>query len=725
MTDVDARFVAAVRAMTGDVPAPAALPPTAADMFDAQMLSRHLDLAARALRANERGYYTIGSSGHEGNAAVADCTRPTDPAFLHYRSGAFFVRRAQQHGGVDVVRDVLLGMVASRDEPIAGGRHKVFGSAVLAIPPQTSTIASQLPKAVGAAFFLAHARRSAAIAPPYPADAIVICSFGDASANHSTAAGAINATCRIAHQRVPIPILFVCEDNGLGISVRTPPGWIEAAYGARPGLRYVCADGCDVAATWAAAKAAVTTVRQQRRPVFLHLRCVRLGGHAGSDVEMVYRSRAEIAAAQAADPLIATARLLIGAGVRTPEQILERYEQLRARVRKQADLAARAPRLRDAADVMAPLAPRDAGAIAAEVRRRPDDAARGEFWQQRLPEHEGPLPLSAHINRALGDLCVQRPELVVFGEDVARKGGVYGVTRGLQARAGRARVFDTILDEQTILGMAIGAAHLGFVPVPEIQYLAYLHNAIDQLRGEAATLQFFSQDQFRNPMVVRIAAYAYQKGFGGHFHNDNSIAALRDIPGVMIASPSTGADAAAMLRSCVAAAATCGSVCVFLEPIALYNTRDLFEDGDGLYQSDYDPDAAHVPIGAGRVYGDGGDLLIVSFANGARMSRRVARRLERDHDIAARVLDVRWLAPLPAAELLAHAEATGRVLVADETRHSGGVAEAIIAELIDGGYTGAIRRVSSKDSFIPLGPAADHVLLGEADIERAALALVG
>ncbi len=117
--------------------------------------------------------------------------------------------------------------------------------------------------------------------------------------------------------------------------------------------------------------------------------------------------------------------------------------------------------------------------------------------------------------------------------------------------------------------------------MPEIQYLAYLHNAEDQLRGEAASLQFFSTGQFRNPMVVRVAGLAYQKGFGGHFHNDDAIAVLRDIPGLVIAVPARGDDAAAMLRTCLAAADIDGSVCVFLEPIALYHTRDLYEPGDG------------------------------------------------------------------------------------------------------------------------------------------------
>lgn len=129
------------------------------------------------------------------------------------------------------------------------------------------------------------------------------------------------------------------------------------------------------------------------------------------------------------------------------------------------------------------------------------------------------------------------PATLLFGEDVAQKGGVYTVSKGLLKAFGPRRVFNTLLDETMILGMAQGLANLGMLPIPEIQYLAYLHNAADQLRGEACSLQFFSNDQYRNPMLVRIAGLGYQKGFGGHFHNDNSIAALRDIPGLVVGCP--------------------------------------------------------------------------------------------------------------------------------------------------------------------------------------------
>lgn len=683
-------------------------------LFQTQVESRHLDLVARALKTRNECFYTIGSSGHEGNAVVAAATRPDDMAFLHYRSGAFFIERARQVPGTTPLMDVLLGLCASTDEPIAGGRHKVFGSLPLNIPPQTSTIASHLPKTVGLA--VAIERRKRLGLDDASSDRIAIATFGDASANHSTATGAINAAEWFAHRGEPCPVLFVCEDNGIGISTATAPGWIEAAYGHRTNLAYVQGDGLDLPDAWDAAHAAVHWVRTHRRPLFLHLRTVRLLGHAGSDVESTYRSPAEIAAEEAKDPLLTSARLLVAAGVASGPELADLYETARTRIAALGEECVRRPKFETAAQVMAPLAPRRPDLVRAE-------AMRGTATGDDKPRH-----LGVQINRALAEMFEKYPECLLFGEDVGKKGGVYHVTAELQARFGKERVFDTLLDEQTILGLALGAAQAGFLPLPEIQYLAYFHNACDQIRGEAGSLQYFSNGQFRNPMVLRIAGYAYQKGFGGHFHNDNSIAALRDIPGLVIASPARGDDAAAILRTCVASAKIDGSVCIYLEPIALYMTRDLYQDGDGEWAAPYPAPDHHVPIGVGRVYppseapghDSNGDLTILTWANGLYLSLRAARTLEREHGIRCRVLDLRWINPLPVDDIVRESTRTGRVLVVDECRRTGGLSEALFTVLVDAGVHIPMARVTGEDVYVPLAGAANLVLVQEPQIVDAA-----
>ena len=172
---------------------------------------------------------------------------------------------------------MLAGILALADEPIAGGRHKVFGHHDLAVIPQTSTIASHLPRALGVAFAIGRARRLG-VATAWPPDAIVVCSFGDASANHSTAQGAINAACYTAHSGLPVPLLFVCEDNGRGISVPTPSGWIEATFAGRPSLRYAQVDGTDPVGVHAVTTELADHVRATGRPALLHLRDRALHG---------------------------------------------------------------------------------------------------------------------------------------------------------------------------------------------------------------------------------------------------------------------------------------------------------------------------------------------------------------------------------------------------------------------------------------------------------------
>jgi 2-oxoisovalerate dehydrogenase E1 component len=697
------------------------------DLFRYQIQSRQIDLVAREMRARNEGFYTIGSSGHEGNAALGYLTRGDDPAFLHYRSGAFMMARGARDPAADPVYDTALSLAASAEDPISGGRHKVWGNRKLWVPPQTSTIASHLPKAVGAAIALEQTKRTR-VEPPVSGDAIVVCSFGDASANHSAAAGAFNAAQWTSYQGLPAPVLFVCEDNGLGISVKTPRGWIEANFRQRPGLDYFRADGLDLVDCFDVSRQAVAHCRATRRPVFLHLDLRRLLGHAGTDVETDYLGLAEVESTEACDPLLLSAETALETGLLDVDSVRSLYEEIREQTRDAARRAARTEKLSSREQVVAPLAPYHPDRVNAEAVRVPTSEARLEAFGgvSRLPENGPPRHLSLLINRALHDLMIKYPQMTVFGEDVARKGGVYTVTSGL-ARAFRGnRVFNTLLDETTILGMAQGQAIMGLLPFPEIQYLAYFHNACDQIRGEAASLQFFSNGQFANPMVMRIASLGYQKGFGGHFHNDNSFTALRDIPGLVIACPSRGDDAAMMLRTCAALAQVDGRVVAFMEPIALYMAKDLYAEKDGGWQFPYPAPDRSAPLGEPRIYHpQARDLLVITYGNGVPMSLRAARRLESVSGQQTCVMDLRWLKPLNATAIAEYADQFERVLVVDEGRQTGGVSEEIFTAL-DEHASQALRksRVTGADTYIPLGAAANLVLLSEDEIFEAATTLL-
>lgn len=689
-------------------------------LFESQILSRHLDLCSRKLQARGESFYTIGSAGHEGNAAIACAFRQDDMVFLHYRDAAFLIQRARQAGGEDPVWDMLLSFTTSSEDPISGGRHKVLGSKSLFVPPQTSTVASHLPKALGTAYSIPLAKRLD-LASTLPYDSVVVCSFGDASANHSTAQGAFNAACWAAFHKVPLPLVFICEDNGIGISTPTPSDWIETVFGNKPGLHYLQCDGLNLLDTYQTACEAQRLARCHHQPVFLHMRCVRLLGHAGSDAEIAYRSQEQIEATEAQDPLLHSARLLIDNEVLSPIQVASLYQAAGAEVTETAEQAIQRPKLHNAEDVMHSLIPplRSRSSAVPPSTKQHDALFEREHKSMQEPQHMARL-----INWTLTDLMARQPEIIMMGEDIGPKGGVYNVTGQLAKKFGNHRVINTLLDEQSILGLAIGSAHNGFLPIPEIQFLAYVHNAEDQIRGEAATLSFFSNGQYTNPMVIRIAGLGYQKGFGGHFHNDNSLNVFRDIPGVIIACPSNGLDAIEMLRECVRLAREEQRVVVFIEPIALYMTRDLHEPDDGLWCFKYESCEHSCPIPLGRLghHGDGLELAILSYGNAYYLSRQAAHILEHQHGIQVRVIDLRWLAPLNETEIITAVRDCDRLLIVDECRRTGSVSEqlvTLITEELD--EPPPLKRLCAEDSFIALGRAATATLPSKERIISTAL----
>ncbi len=701
---IDEAFIKALRdnalpeVGTNDQIAPSVL----GDLFDTQLMNRHLDLMAR--RTKGQTFYSIGSSGHEGLAALAVASEMTDMAFLHYRDAAFCIQRRKQVEGSTPLWDMALSFAASAEDPVSGGRHKVLGGLDIMTPPQTSTIASHLPKAVGAAHAVCLGHST------LPKDAVILCSFGDASSNHSTAQGAINTACWASYQSSPMPLVFICEDNNIGISVRTPRGWIEANYSNKPGLKYMACDGTDIVDAMRGCQAAVDYARRRRKPVFLHFKTVRLMGHAGADIEAKYTPLAEVESRESLDPLLRTAAYVVKSGLMDPDQVLAAYEAMRVRVAQVAEQVFTRPKLETADDIMAPIT-----APTGETRPElPSEEALGEIGCR---QDNRPVTLNKQINKTLAELMLTYDNALVFGEDVGRKGGVYGVTMDLLSKFGPARVQDTLLDEQAILGMAIGAAQTGYLPVPEIQFLAYLHNAEDQIRGEAATLSFFSNGQFQNPMVIRIAGLGYQRGFGGHFHNDNSVTVLRDIPGIVVACPSNGADARKMLRECFRLAHEDGRVVVFLEPIALYNTADI-ADGDKGWATPYVSPHYDDRIAMGEVgqWGEGKDVCILTYGNGYYLSRQAAAQFG---NVDARIIDMRWLLPLPMDEILQAVKPCKRVLIVDECRETGSLSEELTTRLIEAGITQPISRVTGHDSFIPLGNAAYAVMPSVDDIVAA------
>ena len=685
-------------------------------IFESQVTSRHIDIKARLLKDKGKCFYTIGSAGHEGNAVFGNIFPYTDMAFLHYRSGPFFIERSKQINKTTPIYDLALSFMASSDDPISGGRHKVIGSKELNIPPQTSTIASHLPKAVGAAFSIDRSANLDLVENKIVPNSIVLCSFGDASSNHASALSAINTASWIRAKGGNVPIIFICEDNGLGISVKTEEHWIQQNFSNKPYLNYIKVDGLNLFDLIKKSKQAERISRLERKPVFLHMKTVRLMGHAGSDVESGYQTLDKIEEAEFNDPLLHSARILIENKLLDKDSILTIYENTRNQVNHVFNYSLNRPKLETAAQVMTSISQNQNPYLIPEC---PAEEIRSQVFGKEYRRIDMPQHMAKLINYALCDLLLRYPNTLIFGEDVAKKGGVYHVTADLHKKFGSRRVFDSPLDETSIIGFGIGFGHNGFIPIPEIQFLAYFHNAEDQLRGEAATLAFFSEGQFSNPMVLRIPGLAYQKGFGGHFHNDNSLTIFRDMPGVILAVPSNGLDAVKMLRTAVREASTSGRVIVFIEPIALYMMKDLHNEKDGKWSFTYPKQNEEIPIGKFKSYGLGNALTIITYGNGLYLSLQAKKIIEETTKKEIKVIDLRWLSDIDYPALVNEMNLCKKILIIDECRKIGCHGEGIFYELSKKMTTKVkIKLHAAKNSYISLGVAATATLPSRESISK-------
>lgn len=677
-------------------------------LFESQVCSRHLDLKARTMKEEGKCFYTIASSGHEGNAVFGKIFSYKDMAFLHYRSGAFFIERSKQIAGTSPIYDLALSFTASSDDPISGGRHKVFGSKLLNIPPQTSTISSHIPKAVGSALSIDRAKDLQIKERELEDDSIILCSFGDASVNHSTALGGFNTAELITHQGGHVPIVFICEDNGFGISVKTPKNWVQDSFSNRKGFKYIQCNGLDLIDLIQKSKLANDFCRKNRAPVFLHMKTIRLMGHAGSDIEFGYNSKENIEQNEFNDPLLYSSRILINNKCLSKDEILKLYEHSREIVNYVFEEASIGPKLNTSKSVMKSILPNSRENILPAI---PKKISREKVFGKEYQRIDQPQHMAKLINYALTDILNQYSNTLVFGEDVAKKGGVYNVTVNLFEQFGIRRVFDSPLDETSIIGTAIGFSHNGFIPIPEIQFLAYYHNAEDQLRGEAATLPFFSKGQFANPMVLRIPGLAYQKGFGGHFHNDNSLAVFRDLPGIIIACPSNGVDAVKMLRRAVFEAYINSRITVFIEPIALYMVKDLHKPKDRKWSFKYPNVKDEITIGEFAVHGQGSSLTIISYANGFYLSMKAKVEIEKKLNKKIKIIDLRWLSNINIASLMKSVGKCSKILIVDECRKNGCYGEGLVVDIFTASTKPLkIRLHAAENSFIPLGKAATVTL---------------
>jgi 2-oxoisovalerate dehydrogenase E1 component len=564
----------------------------------------------------------------------------------------------------------LMAEICQRATGVNGGRG---GSAHLMAPEhgllgENSIVGAGAPIAAGAAL----------AAQVSGSGRVVAVSVGDGA----TSQGAMHEALVFAAY-LKLPLVVVCENNGW--SEMTPidrivrvPDLTARVRGL--GITGATVDGNDPTAVRDAVAEAVARARAGDGPTFIEARCHRLWAHYNGDAEH-YRPRADLEAAQGADPVAALRRRLVDAGM--PERELSALEE------EVGESIATA-----AAEALSGPAP-DPATAREHVHAAP--AAGGDTGE---PAEERELTYGKAVGEALRRELAARPEVLVYGEDVGHAGGIFGVTRTLQEEFGEGRVFDTPIAEAAILGSAVGAALEGLRPVVEIMWGDFLLVALDQLVNQAANVRYVSRGRHAAPLVVRTQQGATPGSCAQHSQSLEAL--LAHIPGLRIGVPSTPQDAHAMLRAAVADD----------DPVVLFEARALYQRKQVVRLG-----GEREAVGGARVRREGGDVAILSWGPMALAAEEAADVLA-GRGVSATVVDLRWLAPLDDAAIGAAVERTNRVLVAHEANVTGGFGAEIAARIGErhfGDLDAPVRRVGAPDVRLPPTPALQAALLPSAD----------
>lgn len=304
------------------------------------------------------------------------------------------------------------------------------------------------------------------------------------------------------------------------------------------------------------------------------------------------------------------------------------------------------------------------------------------------------------INAALQEELARDPTVVLLGEDVGRKGGVFGATRGLQAAFGELRVLDAPLGEVGIAGVAIGAALAGLRPVAEFQFADYIQPAFDQIVNEAATIRYRSNGGYGCPVVFR--APCGGGVHGGPYHSQSVETHYAHVPGLKVAVPATPADAKGLLKSAVRD----DDPVVFFEHKALYRRgRAEVPNGDTL-----------VPLGQARLDRPGRTLSVLTYGMGVHWAREAAEAVAPE-DIDAEILDLRTVHPLDREAIARSVSRTNRALIVHEANKTLGVGAelaAFLAEELFESLDAPVMRVAAADCHVPFAAALEQAILPNA-----------
>lgn len=644
-------------------------------MYRTILLARMLDQKIWALNRMGKAAFVVSGQGHEG-AQIGSAwalRRGHDVVLPYYRDAGVMLTLGM------TAEQILLGVLAKAGDPNSGARQMPnhWGWSDGGVITGSSPIATQLPHAAGIAY-AAKLRRE---------DKVVVSYFGEGATSKGDFHEALNFAG--IHR---LPMVFVCENNGYAISVPVSSESAVDDVATRAhayGFGGVIVDGNDPLDVYAAVHSAIRHARRGDGPTLVECKTYRYLAHTSDDDDRTYRTAHEVEAWKKKDPLRRITQYLI------EQRLLSEAdeERIEAEVKAEVDTAAKA------AEAAATPDPSTAYSRVFATPIRPVPGAPEGSGDAATRPVAVPLPEGGTERNVVDtvrwtqqQLMTEDERVVILGEDVGPRGGVFRATDGLATEFGTDRVLDTPLAESSIIGIGIGLALAGQRPIAEIQFADFIHSGFDQLVSEAARIHYRSNGDFSVPLVVRAP---WGGGVHGALYHSQSIeATYAHVPGLKVVAPSTPADVCGLLRSAVDDG----------DPVLFLEHKKTYRMVTGLVPDD---PAWRVPIGLAEVARAGDDLTVVTYGLHRHLCLEAAQVLADEDGASVEVVDLRTISPLDRETVLASVARTGRCLVVHEDNVSFGVGAEVAAIVAEEGFwdlDAPVRRLATAD--VPSYPFA-------------------